>query len=224
MKTIALAAAALAATVAAVPAGAVTYTATNGSTDVFNASAAGAQYTFETAANAAGFVRTGGTIMTGNVSGMGANPYPAPADNHYLAVKSNEVATIASIAGGITGYQSISIYMGSIDAGNTVQLLGAGGKVLMSYTGSQLADPAAANGSQTLPATNRAFTFTAGQGEVLTGLRLTSSVNSLEIDNVRFTGAVPEPTTWAMMLVGFGLVGAGMRYRSRQTSVRATLA
>ncbi|WP_428332922.1 PEPxxWA-CTERM sorting domain-containing protein [Novosphingobium sp.] len=33
------------------------------------------------------------------------------------------------------------------------------------------------------------------------------------------TSAVPEPSTWAMMLVGFGLVGFGMRKRS---NVRTT--
>jgi hypothetical protein len=30
-------------------------------------------------------------------------------------------------------------------------------------------------------------------------------------------GAVPEPATWAMIVVGFGLVGAGMRRRTRNT-------
>jgi hypothetical protein len=29
--------------------------------------------------------------------------------------------------------------------------------------------------------------------------------------------AVPEPATWAMMLVGFGMMGASMRYRRRST-------
>jgi hypothetical protein len=29
--------------------------------------------------------------------------------------------------------------------------------------------------------------------------------------------AVPEPGTWAMMLVGFGMMGASMRYRRRST-------
>ena len=33
----------------------------------------------------------------------------------------------------------------------------------------------------------------------------------------RATAAVPEPATWAMMLVGFGLVGAVMRRKQRQT-------
>ena len=31
--------------------------------------------------------------------------------------------------------------------------------------------------------------------------------------------AVPETTTWAMMLVGFGMMGASMRYRRRGTKV-----
>ncbi|HVF94259.1 MAG TPA: DVUA0089 family protein [Sphingomonas sp.] len=31
--------------------------------------------------------------------------------------------------------------------------------------------------------------------------------------------AVPEPATWAMMLVGFGMTGAAMRYRRRETKV-----
>ncbi len=32
--------------------------------------------------------------------------------------------------------------------------------------------------------------------------------------------AVPEPVTWAMMVVGFGAIGATMRYRRRTTKVR----
>lgn len=33
------------------------------------------------------------------------------------------------------------------------------------------------------------------------------------LDNVRIINAVPEPSTWAMMLVGFGTIGFGMRRR-----------
>jgi hypothetical protein len=32
---------------------------------------------------------------------------------------------------------------------------------------------------------------------------------------------VPEPATWAMMLVGFGMVGATSRYRRRKTVLAA---
>ena len=37
--------------------------------------------------------------------------------------------------------------------------------------------------------------------------------------SVSTMAAVPEPATWAMMLIGFGFAGAGMRYRRRQTAV-----
>ncbi|MBB5685397.1 hypothetical protein FHS49_001405 [Sphingobium boeckii] len=36
------------------------------------------------------------------------------------------------------------------------------------------------------------------------------------VDRVYLTAAIPEPTTWAMMLVGFGAVGGAMRSRSRR--------
>ena len=46
---------------------------------------------------------------------------------------------------------------------------------------------------------------------------------STVFDNLRFgsaaTAAVPEPATWAMMIVGFGMVGAGMRRRQAKTTV-----
>ena len=32
-------------------------------------------------------------------------------------------------------------------------------------------------------------------------------------------GAVPEPATWGMMILGFGMIGAGMRYRRKATKV-----
>jgi hypothetical protein len=37
-------------------------------------------------------------------------------------------------------------------------------------------------------------------------------------------GAVPEPTTWAMMLIGFGVVGSAMRSDRRKSKVRVTYA
>ncbi len=37
---------------------------------------------------------------------------------------------------------------------------------------------------------------------------------------ITFTaGAVPEPATWAMMMVGFGMIAAAARYRRRRTTV-----
>jgi len=46
------------------------------------------------------------------------------------------------------------------------------------------------------------------------------------LDNVSLTGphagAVPEPATWAMMIVGFGAVGGVMRRRAREQRLTAT--
>ena len=45
-------------------------------------------------------------------------------------------------------------------------------------------------------------------------------VGNFRIEGVAVTGAVPEPATWGLMIVGFGMVGAAARRRNR-TSVTA---
>ena len=52
----------------------------------------------------------------------------------------------------------------------------------------------------------------------------TFSLSSIVSGNSTLTisslvGAVPEPGTWAMMILGLGMAGAGLRYRRRSTSV-----
>ena len=40
-------------------------------------------------------------------------------------------------------------------------------------------------------------------------------INLIEVvDNVSFTTAVPEPATWLMLIVGFGVAGAAARRQS----------
>ena len=71
-------------------------------------------------------------------------------------------------------------------------------------------DPA--NGDQLSAGTNGRFTvFSDNPAEYFTGIKLESSTNSFEIDNLAV--AVPEPATWAMMIVGFGAAGAMIRRR-----------
>lgn len=48
---------------------------------------------------------------------------------------------------------------------------------------------------------------------------LAGGPQSLSVDAQLGAGAVPEPTTWAMMIGGFGLLGAAARRRSRATVV-----
>lgn len=51
------------------------------------------------------------------------------------------------------------------------------------------------------------------QSDVVTDAGLTQTFSLGRIDS--FTLAVPEPATWALMIVGFGLVGGALRRRER---------
>lgn len=55
------------------------------------------------------------------------------------------------------------------------------------------------------------------------GKKPKKSTEVYKLDDLRFgtiqdvAGGVPEPSTWAMMILGFGLIGGVMRRRQRQT-------
>lgn len=42
-----------------------------------------------------------------------------------------------------------------------------------------------------------------------------SSINYFQVDDLLVASGVPEPATWGMMLIGFGMLGASLRYRRR---------
>lgn len=70
------------------------------------------------------------------------------------------------------------------------------------------------------PTFNFAGTFNLGASEAL-GFGIDNAGNfNFDSTGINFrVAAVPEPATWAMMMIGFGAVGASMRYRRRKTSV-----
>ncbi len=57
-------------------------------------------------------------------------------------------------------------------------------------------------------------------GETIASVSFTNdpAVDAFEVANFSVS-AVPEPATWALMLVGFGMVGATARYRRRATKL-----
>ena len=57
------------------------------------------------------------------------------------------------------------------------------------------------------------FNLVMGQLYTLSFHGLTSTDETAYIDDVRLAVAVPEPATWAMMLLGFGAIGFNMRRR-----------
>ena len=161
---------------------------------------------FNTAAGLSGAYQ----LETGSVSGQFAAPFQDT--TQYLVVLGGHTATLAISP----ALKALSYYWGSIDDYNTVSFF-SGSTLVASYTGAQI--PAApADGSQGNPLNNRRVTFNFG-GVPITSVNFASSQNSFELDTV--SGAVPEPATWALLIVGMGVTGAAMRRRRGATVVAA---
>ena len=163
---------------------------------------------------------TGTYIIQTGSNGNGAEPPFGDQTDNYLSVLGGQSASFdfSGFAGG--GLSQLGLDYGSADTFNTFTLFLMGAMVpSISFTGQQIIDSGIANGDQGDPRTNGRLTFFANPGVLITGLNLTSGANSLETDNYGVTAAVPEPSTWAMMLFGFGAIGFGMR-RSRRSNSR----
>jgi hypothetical protein len=212
-KKVLLAAASV--SVFASPAQAATFVTALGSNATFAAPAGDNTTTFDGGSLGAGFTLTGGSVVMGSLAGSYAQPAFSDG-SQYLAVLGGTTAVLQSL----TGYNSVSLFLGSIDTYNTIDLLDTAGGVIQSFQGFQFTAPA--NGDQSIPQTNRRITFTRdGSDASIGGVRFGSTYNSLETDNIVF--AVPEPATWMMMIAGFALIGFATRSRRRKavTSVLA---
>ncbi len=146
---------------------------------------------------------TGFILQTGS-NGQGAAPFlSGGADKgEYLSVLGGGSATI-EFAAPKTEY---NLYVGSLDNYNTIAFIGGPtytGDALLAITGGT-----AISGNQSSALTNGLFKFSFDTP--VSGIVLSSSTNSLEV------GAVPEPATWAVMLLGFGGIGASMRSARRK--------
>jgi opacity protein-like surface antigen len=120
---------------------------------------------------------------------------------HYLTIPGFTKATLTSAA----GMKAFSLYMGSPDTYNSIRFIGDGFDTTLS--GGQLSG---GNTSQQWSWGAR-VNFDFG-GAKVNQIILSSSQNSFETDNFA-VAAVPEPATWAMMILGFGAAGAMIRRR-----------
>lgn len=153
-------------------------------------------------------------IYTGSTSGIAADPAVGGQGDPYLAVLTGQTATF-TFTGGLS---QLGLDYGSADAYNSFQLFFSNGTNQI-LSGQNIIDFGTADGDQSAARTNGRLTFLAGAGPSITGLTLTSSGNSLEVDNFGITAAVPEPGTWAMMLLGFGGMGVALRRRRKLTNI-----
>lgn len=156
----------------------------------------------------------GGVIRSTSPSGQSAKPFGASGSYATVGPTDGSPGVLTLSAFGAIDW--ISFIWGSIDTYNTLEVLGAGDAVIATFTGTSVI--AAADGDQSDPATNRLvkLTFTDGDRTDVNKLRFISTTNAFEFDNVA-VGAVPEPGTWMLMLMGMAAVGFSMRRKERQT-------
>ena len=130
--------------------------------------------------------------------------------------------------------RSLSVYVGSVDTYNTIEVLNGAGGVLKTITGSDLPG---SNGDQGASITNRRLYINFDPAtENVAALRFRSSGVAFEFDTIGASSAkfdipstmtsppnnvlpavlgVPEPASWALMIGGFGMIGGALRRRQR---------
>jgi hypothetical protein len=151
-----------------------------------------------------------GELFTGSVAKVSAAPgFSASTQDptQYLTLRKNR-----SVALDTPELSAISFYVGSLDKFNsfTFHLVDGSTEVV---TGAALAalPGMSANGSWTGFTSNGRLRFSFDSA--ITGVDFFSAGNSLEISDIAAVAFVPEPVTWAMMILGFGGVGGLMRRR-----------
>jgi hypothetical protein len=164
------------------------------------------------------------TTINGAIVGPGttnnAFAQPIGSTGQYFSVGPSTTTPGTVLLGVVGPLVSLSFIWGSIDTFNSLHFTDAAGNLLVgsqyNFTGSQIAAlvPAPANGSQVLGSQNPIVTFLfSGLDQTLIGgFQMSSTQNAFEIDNIA-VNAVPEPGTWAMMLLGFGAIGFAIRRR-----------
>jgi hypothetical protein len=159
-----------------------------------------------------GVTGTGTFILSSATNDTGADPdeSPAPAPP-YLDVEGGATALITFSALTNAPVHAFEFDWGSVDTFNTLTIHVSGGPDVL------IVPPAPGNGSWTSGDTNGTFQVWGTAGETFTGITLATTEDSFEIDNLAING-VPEPASWAMMILGFGAIGFAMRRRSRMVA------
>ena len=153
-----------------------------------------------------GALFTGGGVVMNNYGqgslGLYATPY-GDATN-YMAVLGGRSERIA-----YSGLKdSFGLYWGSVDTYNSLEFYD-GATLEATVTGSQVTPYLSADGGQTSYASNGYVLITGLPS--FDSVLVKSSANSFEFDNVAARGA-PEPSTWAMLGIGFvGLASLACR-------------
>lgn len=155
--------------------------------------------------------RTTGVVRTRNPSDPSA---PQPSAGTFLVVGANR-ASAGSYSIDFTG-QVFSFLIGSLDPFNSVTL-NFTGRPAITLTGRQIVTGDTTTPTATTGLTTGRVTYDLGGVGVFTGATFSSTRGAFEFDQL--VTAVPEPATWLMMILGFGLVGGQLRRRKVNTKV-----
>lgn len=161
----------------------------------------------------------GGAVVSGSLSGQYAQPLGSTGKYLTISPADGSPATL-DFSPFAAAVSSISFIWGSVDTYNSVQVLSAANTVLATFTGSNVST--LANGDQTAPLTNPfvKLSFTGADQSLARKLRFISTGNAFEVDNFVLTAAIPEASTWGLMVAGFGIVGAAARRRRRSVATQ----
>jgi hypothetical protein len=155
---------------------------------------------------------TGGAVVQGNATNQfaqplgDATPFLSTGFNGAAGTQKTELAL-----GGL--YSRFGLYWGSTDIYNTLNFFN--GNVLVgSITGSQASSPFVATGSHTDTHDNLYVNIWGVAGQTFDRVEFVTTQPAFEVDNLAF--GTPEPSTWAMLVLGFFGVGfAAYRRRGR---------
>lgn len=169
------------------------------------------------APSATGIVNTiSGTVITaaGDIVGTRFAPAGTPRGGVYQSVGPGGVSTFdfGSYLPANRVLTGFSLYWGSADRHNFLDFLRADNSLVATYAGSSWA-PIPGTASRDAK-NNPRVTFLMDGFHEITKVRMRSNGNAFEYDNLAvIDGSLPEPGSWAMMIVGFGLMGSVRRRR-----------
>lgn len=165
---------------------------------------------------------SGGAVQSGSLASNWEAPLGTPSNENYWSVNTTNDPGLIDLTG-YAALNSISFIWGSIDTYNTLRVIAKDGVTeLGSWTGNQV--EATAAGSTTIENQNPLVTLSFNDQAANIGwLEFTTDQEAFETDNFTIN-AVPEPGTWLMMLLGFGLLGGAIRSGKRQAAPRVRFA
>lgn len=128
----------------------------------------------------------------------------APNGTAAILTQGGPRAPVKAVIGGGASFVSVDLGDFNADADDLFLRVYSAGDLLLGEA--LLTIPADFTGMKTLSLSFGGIAYATMGGVGVNG-------SSVFVDNFTWRGGVPEPTAWAMMLAGFGLVGGAMRRR-----------